>query len=518
MTISQERPRRRRSWFATFVPAFVLLTAMSGLWALASPIFSSPDENAHGAKAVAQLRGQVIGETVPDVPFIRVDLPDTYRYSPSMLCFVFEPTISANCPGELGAPGGTDWFGTWVGAYNPSYYYLVGWPSLFLDGSSGVYGMRIVSAILCSAFLAIGLTAAFSSQSGRWMAASAVFLASPMVLYMAGSVNPQGIEIASAAALWACLIRLIESYSSRSPVPRAWLWVWVTIAAIVLANARALGPLWLVIIVAASFIFCGWRNVIALFARPINYVAIGLIAASGVFALLWTLLSGNLSGTATASEAPLAGGTFLQGALAMVRLHPRFILEAAGVFGWLDTTLPALVYAVFFISISLLVVLGLTSAGRRGYLAVGGITLLAVVVPVVVQGYSVRQTGLIWQGRYGLFLYLAIPLFAALVLSASRRVAFLSIPWTVIIVVGATTFGIAAFLLALRRYVVGSDSPITQMISAPEWQPPGGWMLLVTAFVLASAAYAAFLVRAAVNAARLDRGMPTEADTRVSAS
>ena len=35
------------------------------LWSLASPVFSVPDENAHAVKAIAQLRGQVIGYTVP---------------------------------------------------------------------------------------------------------------------------------------------------------------------------------------------------------------------------------------------------------------------------------------------------------------------------------------------------------------------------------------------------------------------------------------------------------------------
>lgn len=33
-----------------FLPAFLLISAMSVLWALASPVFSVPDENAHATK------------------------------------------------------------------------------------------------------------------------------------------------------------------------------------------------------------------------------------------------------------------------------------------------------------------------------------------------------------------------------------------------------------------------------------------------------------------------------------
>ena len=46
----------------------------------------------------------------------------------------------------------------------------------------------------------------------------------------------------------------------------------------------------------------------------------------------------------------------------------------------------------------------------------------ALLVPAFVQGYSVHQTGIIWQGRYGLFLYLGIMVVAAWLLSRDAPV------------------------------------------------------------------------------------------------
>ena len=132
-----ERHYRRRSR-SVFWTAFVLMAALSTLWPLASPIFSVPDENVHATKAIAQVHGQVIGYHVPGIKHTVVGLPHGYSYAPHILCFAYHANQPANCRVELGDEGGTDWFNTWVGAYNP-YYYAVGWWSLILDGSTGDY-------------------------------------------------------------------------------------------------------------------------------------------------------------------------------------------------------------------------------------------------------------------------------------------------------------------------------------------------------------------------------------------
>jgi len=498
-----ENARARRF---VFLPTFLILSALSVLWALAGPVFSSPDENAHALKAVAQVRGQVIGHELPGIQYIVVDLPDSYRYNTGILCFVRESDASASCNTELGDPAGTDWFNTWVGAYNPVYYYLVGWPSLLFDGSAGIYAMRIVSGILGAALLAWAVVAAMASTRMRWMPIGVAFAMSPMVSYLAGSVTPQGLEISASVLLWISLLRLLESFrvGAASVFPRSQLWAMVTVAGVALVTARALGPLWLVLIFGACVTIVGWQEAKALFLTRASYSWMTVIAGAGLFSVIWTLAGGSLSGQAEVSEVPLVGGSFFQGAWAIIRRTPWYIEQAAGVFGWLDTGLPSVVYPAYYIAFAIVAVLAFTATGRRGVWTLSLVVALALLVPAVVQGYSVSQTGLIWQGRYGIFLYLAIPLVGGWLLSApgADRVAFMSVRITSIVAALLALYGSFAYLLVMRRYVVGTDDTITSMLSTPEWLPPLGWLPLILLAVLAYSGFAVWIVRLSIVAAR----------------
>lgn len=499
---SKVAPRRG---VVNFAIPFALFFALSSLWALASPIFSSPDENAHSTKAIAVVRGELLGERRDGVRHLVVELPDSYRYSPTIVCFAHESEIAANCGAELGIASGTDWFDTWVSTYNPSYYALVGWPTLFLDGSAGIYGMRLVSALLCSLLLAGAVLAGLSSTQARWMPLGIAFLASPMVVYLAGSVTPQGVEVAAGAALWAALIRLLERVHApeRIGLSARPLWIIVTIAAVLLSVVRSLGPLWVVVILVASVALVGLSSARVLFTTARNYVYIGTIAVAVLFSGGWTLGVGTLGGQADAADAPLVGGSFLSGAWATLRLTPQYFKQAAGFFGWLDTELPDLTYSLFFGVLLLLVSLAALGTTRRAAITVGAFLGAAIVIPVVLQGYSAQQTGLIWQGRYGLVLYLGIVIAAAWILSsrAGDRLRFLSVRFTVLGAVLLGVFQAIAYLVTLRRYVVGTDDPITSMITAPEWQPPLGWFALVALYGIAVAGFAAWVIVVARRAA-----------------
>ena len=496
----------------SFWVAFLVLAALSTLWSLASPIFSVPDENAHATKAIAQVHGQVIGYQVPGVKHTVVDLPEGYSYDPHILCFAYHSDQPANCGVELGDASGTDWFNTWVGAYNPLYYYAVGWPSLILDGSAGIYGMRIVSGLLAAVFVAWGFQAAMSVRRSRWMPLGLAFVVAPMVVYFFGSVNPNGLEIASAVALWAALPRLLEQFNSRkiaggdSVLPRWYLWMIVAIASVTLATARATGPLWLIVVVGICFIATGWNSVKALFTTARSYIPLGIVAAGGIFSIVWTLSGGSLSSQADKSDAPLVGASFVQGFVHVLRTTPGFVQQAIGYFGWFDAPLPTSAYWLFVIPLGILIVLAFTATRRRGLVTIAVMTAAAVFVPALVQGYSVSQTGIIWQGRYGLFLYLGVTILAAWLLSAKQgnRVAFLSTRVTWISSAMIATYGLLAFVVVMWRYVVGTGEPISEMWKNPAWQPPLGWTTLVALYALVSIVFVVWTGCIAARAARLD--------------
>ena len=75
--------------------SFLVFSVLSIAWALASPVFSVPDEVAHSVKAIGQLQGQVVGRTVDGVRHLVVDLEPEDAYRGEMLCFVEEGTVYA---------------------------------------------------------------------------------------------------------------------------------------------------------------------------------------------------------------------------------------------------------------------------------------------------------------------------------------------------------------------------------------------------------------------------------------
>ena len=496
----------RSAWFTLLLP-FACFSLLAVLWSLASPVFSVPDENAHATKAIAQARGQVIGDTVPGVKHIVVDLPDGFEYSTQILCFAGLPDQPANCSVELGDPSGADTFNTWVGAYNPIYYALIGWPSLLFDGNAGVYAMRIASALLGAVFLAWAFQAATAGVRSRWMPVGVAFAAAPMCLYLMGSVNPNGAEIAAATALWVGLLRLLESFRTdpvgQGILPRWYLWLIVTVASTMLVNARALGPLWLVIVVGLCFLASGWQPVRRLFTTAGSYAWLSIIAVAGLFSVGWTLWGGSLSGQAEPADAPLVGGTFWQGFTHTIRATPDYVQQAVGYFGWLDAALPLWVYWFFVAALAALVLPALAALRGRSILVLITLSTAAFVVPALVQGYSLAQTGIIWQGRYALFLYLGIPIVAAWLLE--RRPGPLDLVGARLgwIIAGALAiYGTLAFALVLVRYVIGARSPLAQMFSDPLWEPPFGWLPLAVTYGLGSMVLAAIVGVASSRAAR----------------
>lgn len=464
-------------------------------------------------KAVGQVHGEVIGHHVNGVKHPVVDVPADWAYNGHSLCFVFHSNVPANCGVEVGDPAGTTEVSSWVSTYNPLYYYLVGWPSLFMGGSAGVYAMRLVSALLGALLLAWGFQAAMGATRSRWMPLGMAFVASPMVIYLMGAVNPNGIEIAAAAAVWIGTLRLLQSHragdgavATRVFLPRWYLWMIVSVAAIVLANARATGPLWLVVVVLLCMIAVGWKSVKALFTTASSYWGLAVISVGGIFSLFWTLGGGSLSNQAEESDAPLVGASFVTGFTFMLRTTITFLKQAFGYFGWFDAPMPDFAYWPYIAAITALLLLAFTATNWRSVRTLLIVTAAAFLVPALVQAYGVSQTGIIWQGRYALFLYVGIMIVAGWLLSAPAgdRIAYLAprITW-----VGASLlmlYGIIAYVLVMRRYVTGNDAMPSDMWLNPQWQPPFGWPTLVILFTLVSAASVVLLGVLATRTARLE--------------
>ncbi|HZJ25706.1 MAG TPA: DUF2142 domain-containing protein [Acidimicrobiia bacterium] len=122
------------------------------------------------------------------------------------VCFIAHPNVTPYCVVEpVVAPSGS--FLIYMGAYSPWYFLIEGVPTLALSGKPVVYLMRFMSAAMCAALIASALVSA--QRLGRWAVVGTMFALTPMVFYLGGAVNPNGVEITSAIAIWSSVAALV---------------------------------------------------------------------------------------------------------------------------------------------------------------------------------------------------------------------------------------------------------------------------------------------------------------------
>ena len=336
---------------------------------------------------------------VPAIFAIAERVPDCYR---------FRSEVPAGCAEAFSRRSGTARVATRAGSYPPLYYGVVGIPSLFAPSVTGVYLMRLVSAVLAAALLASAL--ASTRRPGRravTLPFGVALAVTPMVLYGSGSVNPSGLEIAAALCVWASGLALVTGVGAR---PNARLVARTGVAAAVLALSRPTSPLWLALIGLTLLAVARREAILRLWRRREVRAWLGIVVGAGVLATLWILLAGALHVHSIGEPIPLPVSEALRATMGKTHLTVR---EMIGNFGWLDTPAPTYTIFVWLMGLGFVVVGGLLVAARRDLAVLVGLLIAAVVVPVLLEARSVSEKGLIWQGRYTLPLAVGVPILAA---------------------------------------------------------------------------------------------------------
>lgn len=484
-------PRRARA----VVPFFLLTWLLGVLWALATPVMGVPDEPAHVIRAASVVRGQVLDRSTIEqggktVSSARV--PETLAW-PAVPCYAHHDDRTPACQA---APRGRGDVLVEVEskaqAYNPLYYGAVGVPTLVAPGESTVYVMRIVTAGLVAALVALAAVALVEAPMPRWALVGLAAALTPMTLFLAGSVNPNAVEIAAALALWATLLSWFSRPDPALDRSRA---IRAGVAATALVMSRALSPVFLILIVGGSLLLLesGARERVWRAGR----VVAGVVAALTVVAVAWTVGVGTVS-TASGVEFPEYENlhNYLRLMVFSLDDHER---EMIGVFGWLDTPAGAHVYSLWIAVLGFLVLAALAVGGRRVRLLLLGLIALSVVFPIVVQYPAAPQLGLIWQGRYLLPAMVGLPLAAGWVLASSDR-------WNALMASGpafwipVATLGVLqaeAYWSGLHRNVIGAAGDWFGF--TPLWQPPLGWIPLTLAYMVVVGVWTAALARLRVS-------------------
>jgi hypothetical protein len=393
--------RAHRTFWLTLVG--VLLTQSA--WLMALPTLRGPDEFDHVYKAAAVARGQLGTEgATPHGRGGVVTVPLSLVTATTPACESRSYTGHDNChPIDEPAPGLAR-VATAAGAYNPTWYAVVGTVTRPVDGARLDPAMRAVTALLSALLIAWAAATVTAWSRTRWPLAGLTLAATPTLVYSTVVASPNGVHYAAALLLWAAALGL----ASGEDRPTRFLVPFVAGAA-VLVNTHTTGPLWLALLAVVGLVLRPARDWWRLAKqRPRTWSIAGaltLLATSGSVA--WTRLAGaNELGAADPSLPPFRLGL-------LVGAEILWPFQSVGAFPMRDQPAPLAAYAVWFTALVALVVLGLRRGPRRLRLAVGLVGLLVVVVPGALTVLSFSSVGLAWQGRYALPLYVGLPLLAA---------------------------------------------------------------------------------------------------------
>lgn len=474
MPLEQPKSTTSPKLGGVFLTSFAVFGVLMALWALASPLMAVPDEPAHAVRAGAVVRGELGNVS---------QVPDYIAATQQEACFASKPTVAANC--QDGVREGTDrpvYASSSASGNGPLFYAVVGLPSLVLDGKPAIYAMRIVSGLLSAAFLAAAITALSVRRSSRWSVLAAIVAATPMMLFLGGSLNPNALEASSAIALFAGLVAL-----SRAPRSHPALVGTVIVAStLFLSGTRSVSLLWILLIVAGALLLTTRRRLIELMTLRSVRITAALAVLVSVAAAAWFLWPRPATGDAAP---PSFGGG--RGAVLSELAERTFDYWNAwvGYFGWIDRPAPAVVSDIWLTCIVGLIVAGLCAGPVRNRLTTAYFLALALILPLAIQAALYSSLGVIWQGRYLLAIYGCLLVAAGIALDeafpGAPGVLTVRIVRVVMVALGAAQ--VYAFVYILRSYVVATLSWL-QMLLRPLWQPPLGSVVLTAAFAAVVAA------------------------------
>jgi hypothetical protein len=482
------------SFWRTWLAAWLLLSGMMVCWSVASPLLSDGDEPAHVDRAVSLYQGQLLGaaEHGPHTDATtRVRVPGTYAQSGvAQFCFAGHPNVPAGCAHLPVTSDRTKTIDTHTGRYPPLYSVLVGWPSRLTTQLVGFYLMRTVSALVNAAFIALAFATARRWSPSTLLAPAIAVAATPMTIYLSSVVNPNGLEITAAIAMWTAGVVAVRSKLKHPP---RLLVAILAVSAMVTVSTRSISLLWPPLMVLI-LLPVAWRRLDwgAWFRdRWVRGWAAAVMVVA-VFDVIWIAAANGLAVTGKRLHYPLA--TFFRHTTSML---PHQYQQAIGSFGWDDTPAPWLTWQFWIVMGAVLIAVGLVFAPRPWVTSLLLAVAAGVLVPLVLMAIEAPTAGYISQGRYFLPLLAGVPLVAAG--SVGQHVPRRPL-WriAVFIAIGVAVAQLLCFWWTLHRYLVGTTGPLFGLGHNPlAWHPPVPWYVLDVVFLLLCVLYAGYLIRAA---------------------
>ncbi|KAB2347864.1 DUF2142 domain-containing protein [Actinomadura rudentiformis] len=468
-------PRRAR--LLTLL-AFLGFFAVGAGWAIAMPWDGGPDEQAHITRAVGVVSGgfgapparvQVEGQSRPLSGVWQTVPAGAFRRSPP--CFAFKARQPADClkPAPTSPDKLVERF-TSTGRYPPTYAALVGWPLKWWPDETGLLLARLVSAALAAGFLAAAVHSVLAWSRRPFLLGGLLVAVTPMTMHLAGVINPSGLEIAAAIAMWTALIPLVLD---DAPPDRR-LMVLVAVSASVVACVRPAGPLF-VALAGAVLLGTAGRGRLGRLARDRGvWITTAVVATAGLASAAWTVVM-------DATElVPVPGGAGLgvsdAFAVVVVERVPFYLESMVGLFGWVDVEMPTGFHAVWYAVTGFLVVAALAAGGRADRWRLVLTVVVAFGLPLQMDIFGAEENGMMAQGRYILPSAVGAALLAAHVIDRrdllTPSLARSAIGWMAVFTL---PLQLIALWYTMIRYQHGlnPEVPVLNPLTGA-WQPPLG--------------------------------------------
>ncbi len=433
-----------------------LLYPLCALWALTNPMFASPDEPAHIARAQG---------------FSRLDFSEPYETDglpmTEQQCYAFNAAITADCADLTWGDDGTS-VATKTRDYPPLFHAVAAVPAVVFSGLEGAYAMRLWMAFVCCALLAWAAVLLLRPGRSRWLLLGLLMGLTPVSVFVMSTVNPSGMTVALSAVAVAGLVARLRWDDRRLAV-----WVAIGVGLLGLVLVRRDGVAWVVAILAIFVpvlradpewrirAWERWREVMGPRARTALVVLSSLFVVGVAAGVVWVIpvldrfvTTGEIGGN----------GSRWQGLGSI----PLYLDQMMGTFGWVDTFVGPELHTLAIVAAGVLVAVAAAGGrwewSRATLLGVLGLFVVPVAFGMVEFPY--------FQGRYLLPIWMALMMVSAVAVSASDagerlRIrlggGLLAVWWLVHLV---------SFWQNLRRYSVGLTGAWGDVVSNPAWEPP----------------------------------------------
>ncbi len=469
----------RRPGLTVGAAAFVLMA----VWGLFVPLFAGPDENSNFVRAAAVIRGEVIGGDLPaslDDNYFRTTVgidPQFVAANPIPFCFApFRNVAACNTPLDT-APVVDDPPFTFQGRYPPVAFVVPGLGTLVGPNDMAVRLGRLADSAAAAAL--IGIAAARLVRSSIPLVVLLVAW-TPGAQFMGAVINPSGVEIAAAIAVWAYGSAALNV--GRGPWTRRDD-VGLAVASVALLTARPASlALFAIIAVCCAIAMAGRNPVTALLRRAPITIASSAVASVGMLVWYFVVFDVHL-------DDGVADGAGSIGRLAVLERAfghmTTVVAEHVGNFGWGEVDSPTLAVWFFLLATAAVIAAGWRHSTRREQAAVLALGVAVVVFEVYLSVNFYRLLRVFGvQGRHLSPLIVGLPLLLAHRWRPSdRQRRLLAVTWTAVLAVTA--------VFVLRRYAVGTiPGNFFDLFSEPRWTPPFGTIPMLLALVGATGVFA----------------------------